>query len=113
MMLNLNEVEKKSSTNIILTKNFLIYFLLIFKLSYFLFYFNKKLCLSLNFFSFEFIHYNQDVSNLSPFLLENKNDSILFLNLFNQKFLFFIIIGFTLLFSMVGSIALCLLKKKN
>ena len=113
MMLHLDEIEKKKTINIIWTKSFLIYFILIFKLSYFILFFNKKLCLSLKKFSFEFIHYNQDINNFYPFFLENRNDSILFLNLFNQKFLFFLIIGFTLLFSMVGSIALCLLKKKN
>ena len=34
-------------------------------------------------------------------------DSIIFLNLFTQKYVFFILIGIILLFSMIGSIVLC------
>ena len=109
MMLQLDKTEK-SITNFDST-NYLIYFLLSFKIICFIFYFSKKLALALCFISFEFVAYNKDIDNYPLFLLENRNDNIIFLSLFSQKFIFFIIIGFTLLFSMVGSIALCLTKK--
>ena len=38
-------------------------------------------------------------------------DSIIFLNLFTQKYYFFLTVGFILLFAMVGAIALCIRKK--
>lgn len=111
MMLRLDSTEKKLGYQSTQSKFFLIYFILAFKLSYFIFFFNKKLCLILNFFSFEFTQYNKDIDIFSHFLLLNKNDATIFLNLFSQQFLFFLIVGFSLLFSMVGSIALCLIKK--
>ena len=114
MMLKLDQSEKQSNYKFTtFSKNYLLYAILGLKLFCFIFFFNKKLCFSLNFFSFEFLKYNKDLNESSFFLFENQNDSIIFLSLFSQKFLFFIIIGFTLLFSMVGSIALCLIKKKN
>jgi NADH:ubiquinone oxidoreductase subunit 6 (subunit J) len=113
MMLKLNQKEKQLNSNFsIFSKNYLIYTILSLKLSCFIFFFNKKLCLSLSFFSFEFLKHNKDINSSSYFLFENQNDVIIFLSLFNQKFLFFIIIGFILLFSMQGSIALCLIKNK-
>lgn len=109
MMLQLDSAEKiKIEPN--LTKYYLIYFVLFIKFAYFILFFNKQLCVSLSLFSFEFTKYNKDVVNFHYFLLNNKNDNIIFLSLFDQKFLFFIIIGFSLLFSMIGSIALCLTK---
>ena len=113
MMLKLNKTEKPGSLPSFskLSKNYLIYVLLIFKLSCFIYFFNKSLSFSLNFFSFEFLKYNKDINNSSFFLFENQNDSIIFLSLFNQNFLFFIIIGFILLFSMIGSISLCVKNK--
>jgi NADH:ubiquinone oxidoreductase subunit 6 (subunit J) len=107
MMLKLNHTEKLF---IKFSNNYLIYVLLVLKLSCFFIYFNKKLCFSISFFSFEFLKYNKDINNSFYFLFENQNDSIFFLNLFSQKFLFFVIIGFILLFSMVSSIALCQTK---
>nr|QFP99048.1 NADH dehydrogenase subunit 6 [Rhizaria sp.] len=112
MMLQINTIEKQVSFNFNLSRYYLIYFIAILKFCSFLFYFNKKLCLSLSLFSFEYIKHNKDIESFSHFLLNNSNDTIIFLSLFSQKFLFFIIIGFTLLFSMVGSIALCLIKNK-
>ena len=112
MMLQLDKVEKQIYFNFYISKQSLIYVILILKLCYFFFYFNKKLCLTLVFFSVEFIKYNKDISSFDHFLLNDSNDNIIFLSLFNQKFLFFIIVGFILLFSMIGSIALSLVKNK-
>ena len=113
MMLKLDQTENESKFKFtIFSKNYLFYVILVLKLCSFIFFFNKKLCFSLSFFSFEFLKYNKDINESSYFLFENQNDNIIFLSLFSQKFLFFIIIGFTLLFSMVGSIALCLIKNK-
>jgi NADH:ubiquinone oxidoreductase subunit 6 (subunit J) len=113
MMLKLDETEKQVNSNFgIPSKNYLLYIILSLKLFLFIYLFNKKLCFSLSFFSFEFLRYNKDINNSSYFLFDNLNDNIIFLSLFSQKFSFFIIIGFTLLFSMVGSIALCLTKNK-
>ena len=113
MMLKLDSAEKYQGSNpIIISKIYLFYILLSLKLSCFIYFFNKKFCFSLSFFSFEFLKYNKDIMNSSYFLFDNQNDSVLFLNLFSQNFLFFVIIGFILLFSMVGSIALCLIKNK-
>jgi hypothetical protein len=113
MMLKLNKIEKKiNSTFSNLSKNYLIYTLLGLKLQCFIFFFNKHLSFSLSFFSFEFLKYNKDINNSSFFLLDNQNDSIIFLTLFNQNFYFFMIIAFVLLFSMIGSISLCVIKNK-
>jgi NADH:ubiquinone oxidoreductase subunit 6 (subunit J) len=113
MMLKLNKTEKRLDSNFSkFSKNYLIYILLSLKLSCFIFFFNKNLSFSLNFFSFEFLKHNKDINNSSFFLFENQNDSIIFLSLFDQNFLFFIVIGFILLFSMIGSISLCVIKNK-
>ena len=113
MMLKLDETEKKLNSNFsIFPKKYLFYIILSLKLCCFIFFFNKKLCFSLSFLSFEFLKHNKDINNSSYFLFNNQNDNVIFLSLFSQKFLFFIIIGFILLFSMIGSIALCLIKNK-
>jgi hypothetical protein len=111
-MLKLNQKEKFNFSFSWFSKNYLIYVLLGLKLSCFIFLFNKKLCFSLSFFSFEFLKHNKDINRSSYFLFDNQNDSIIFLILFSQKFLFFIVIGYVLLFSMIGCIALCLIKNK-
>ena len=108
MMLELDKIEKKSKINF--SKFYVIYFIVYFKLFFFILFFSKKLCLSLSFFSYEFIGYNNDLNIFSQFLINERNDTIVFLSLFSQKFVFFLVIGFSLLFSMVGSIALCLIK---
>ena len=58
-------------------------------------------------FSYEFNTFNNNIYYSFSTLLMIGGDSILFLNLFTQKHLFFILIGIILLFSMVGSIVLC------
>ena len=113
MMLKLDKLDKPKILNTSrVSKHYFVYLIIIVKVFCFIFYFNKKLCLSLNLYSLEFIKYNNDMENFHHFLFNNRNDNIIFLTLFSQKYLFFIIVGFTLLFSMIGSIALCLTKNK-
>ena len=112
MMLQLDKIERKLTFKFDVSKDFLLCLVLILKFSYFIYFFNMKLCLSLTFFSLEFIQYNKDSDICPHFLFLGKSDSIIFLSLFSQKFYFFIIIGFILIFSMIGSIALCLVKNK-
>ena len=112
MMLKLNKEEIQKDFYFVLSSKYYIYILLLLKITLFLFYFNKKLSLSLDSFSYEFLKYNDDLNIFSTRLFQIENDIIIFFNIFTQKYLFFIIIGFILLFSMVGSISLCL-KKKN
>ena len=109
MMLKLDRTENLSFD----LKNCVIYIIIMSKLCCFILFFNKKLCFSLSFFSYEFLKNNKDINNSNYFLFHNQNDAIIFLSLFGQKFLFFIIIGFSLLFSMVGSISLCLINNNN
>ena len=113
MMLQLDKIEKKVNFKFDVSKDFLISLVLILKSCYFIYFFNMKFCVSLTFFSLEFIQYNKDINIYPHFLFLGKSDSIIFLSLFSQKFYFFIIIGFILIFSMVGSIALCLVKNKS
>jgi NADH:ubiquinone oxidoreductase subunit 6 (subunit J) len=113
MMLKLNQTEKLLDSNFsIFYKKYLFYAIFTIKVFLFIYSFNKKLCFSLSFFSFEFLKYNKDIQDSYYFLFDNQNDVIIFLSLFSQKYVFFIIVATTLLFSMVGSIALCLIKNK-
>ncbi len=112
MMLDLDKIEKVSLSFNYSNYHFM-YFILILKFLFFFFFFNKKICVLLSIFSFEYIKYNNDISCFSYFLFNERNDNLIFINLFSQKFLFFIIIGIILLFSMIGSIALCLINKKE
>jgi NADH:ubiquinone oxidoreductase subunit 6 (subunit J) len=64
MMLKLDNIEKQFKSNSsILSKNYLLYIILSLKVSSFIYFFNKKLCLSLSFFSFEFLKHNKDINN--------------------------------------------------
>lgn len=112
MMLRLNEEEIKKNKKFILSVKYFIYIIVLFKISYISLYFNKKLTLSLDTFSYEYIKYNDDLNIFYDLLFKTENDIILFFNIFTQKYFFFLVIGFILLFAMVGSIAICL-KQKN
>jgi NADH:ubiquinone oxidoreductase subunit 6 (subunit J) len=113
MMLQLNEKETTVKESFYLSlNNCFLYVILLIKLSFILFYFNKKLALSMNKFSFEFIKYNTDINLFYKSIFFNSKDINFFLSLFTQKYFFFIIIGIILLFAMIGSISLCL-KSKN
>jgi NADH-quinone oxidoreductase subunit J len=111
MMLKLNKEEIHKDLYFVLSSKYYIYILFLSKIILFLFYFNKKLSLSLDSFSYEFLKYNNDLNIFSTKLFQIENDISIFFNVFTQKYFFFIIIGFILLFSMVGSISLCLKKK--
>ena len=109
MMLELNQDEKKK-----ISFNSLFISLLIFlKLAFILFYFSKQLALTINSFSHEYIKYNEDLDILYHFMKIEINDINFFINLFTQKYFIFIFISIILLFSMMGSIALCIKPKTH
>lgn len=112
MMLQLDKIDWLKLNSNYSTYHF-IYFLFIFKILFFIYFLTHKICIAINFISFEYVIYNKDINIFSNFLFNEKNDSIIFLSLFSQKYLLFITIGFILLLSMVGSIALCLIKKRE
>ncbi len=106
--LNINH-KKKPHTN--LYYHFLFSLLLILKVFFFSFFFNKQLALNINNFSHEYIKYNEDLDILYYFTFIEINDIHFFINLFTQKYVLFITIGILLLFSMIGSITLCIKPK--
>ena len=112
MMLRLNKQEIKKPKNFILSLKYFLYIIIIFKINIILYFFVKKISINLNNISYEFIKYNNDLNIFYDKLFNTENDVILFFNIFTQKFYLFMIIGFILLFAMIGSIALCL-KNKN
>lgn len=115
MMLELNKEEIKKKSLVVLSTKYLLYFICIFKLLFLVMFFNKKLSIMLNSFSYEFLNYNEDLNIFHNSLFKIDNDVILFLNIFTQKYFFFSVIGIILLFAMVGAIALCIgsSSKKN
>ncbi len=110
MMLQLHKDSEESLNSFMYTQNSIVYFILCFKILGFIYYFNKKLSSSLTLVSFEFI---KDTDILVNFIGSSNSDTIHFLGLFSVKMVAFIIVGFVLLFSMVGSIAVCLCKKRK
>ena len=110
MMLQLHKDSEESLNSFMYTQNSLVYFILCFKILGFIYYFNKKLSSSLSLVSFEYI---KDTEVLSNFVGSTSTDTIHFLSLFTVKIVAFVVVGFVLLFSMVGSIAVCLCKKRN
>ena len=112
MMLNLNKQELKNKKKFILSTKYLIYNSILFKLIFFFFFFNKKFAVTINSFSFEYLKYNLDLNIFSNYLFKINNDIFLFSNLFTQKYFSFLIVGIILLFSMIGSIALCIRNNK-
>ena len=66
--------------------------------------------LSLSLFSFD---YFRDIEILASTVRSTESDTIYFISLFSSKALLFIIIGLSLLFSMTGSIAVCLSNSKD
>lgn len=113
MMLPLVNISKYTINNFRFSKYHLIYLFIFLKGGLFFFIFNKKLCFSLNLFTIEYIKYNKDIEEFSLFLLNDTNQSVYFLTIYTQKFIYFLIIAFILFFAMVGSIALCLTKHKK
>ena len=107
MMLQLGKTNSKMIQMSFLSADGVLYILFLFKLIFFIFYFNLKISNFISLFSYEFNNFNHNMyySFSTPLMIGG--DSIIFLNLFTQKYLFFILIGIILLFSMVGSIVLC------
>lgn len=104
MMLQLNTVEIDKSVLFILSSKYLVYAIIIAKLNFYFYFFYKKLVVVLNSFSYEFFVNSDEYLKV---LFSIENDILIFLNIFTQKYFFFLIVGLILLFSMVGSIALC------
>jgi len=102
MMLKLNQLELNNYKIIRFFIYSLIYMLFIIKLHFYLCYFNKHFCIIIDFMTYEYFILNQTKNLL---LL---GDSFVFLNLFTQNVYCFLLVGIILLFSMVGSIALCI-----
>lgn len=103
-MLQLNTVEIDKSVLFILSSKYLVYAIIIAKLNFYFYFFYKKLVVALNSFSYEFFVNSDEYLKV---LFSIENDILIFLNIFTQKYFFFLIVGLILLFSMVGSIALC------
>lgn len=112
MLLQLYKDNKKI-TVCFYFQNYLMYIILCLKFIIFIFFFNKVFCASLDLVSFEYIKYNKDNNLFLNVIWNTGTDTLIFLNLFTTKVFLFFIIGFTLLFAMVGSIAICLNQKKN
>jgi NADH:ubiquinone oxidoreductase subunit 6 (subunit J) len=110
MMLQLHKDSQESLNSFMYTQNSLVYFILCFKILGFIYFFTKKFSSSLSLISFEYI---KDKDIMSNFVGHTGNDTIHFLSLFSVKINIFLIVGFVLLFSMVGSIAVCLSKKRS
>ena len=108
VMLQLNKNDSKMIKMSFLSADGILYFLFGFKLFVFILYFNMKVSNFISLFSYQTIMFNYDISYslVSPLMIGG--DSIIFLSLFTQKYFFFILIGVILLFSMVGSIILCI-----
>jgi NADH:ubiquinone oxidoreductase subunit 6 (subunit J) len=95
----------------LLSADGILYMLFGLKLLFLGYYLNQKVSSVINSISFQFTTFysGSSYSVTNPFLVGG--DSIIFLSLFTQKYYFFILVGFILLFAMVGSIVLCLNQK--
>lgn len=108
MMLQLSKPHSKMIQMSFLSADGILYFLFLFKLLFFIFYFNLKLSTFISLFSYSFNIFNSDnyYSFSDPLMI--CGDSIIFIIIFTQKYFFLIIVGLILLFSMIGSIVLCI-----
>lgn len=100
-MLQLNQCELGEIRKLSFYVYSLLYAIFAVKLNIYLCFFIKKLCILVNFLSSEFAMFNETAG------LTISGDSIIFLNIFTQNSFIFVLVGIILLFSMVGSIALC------
>lgn len=101
LMLQLNQCELGEIRKLSFYVYSLLYAIFAVKLNIYLCFFIKKLCILVNFLSSEFAMFNETAG------LTISGDSIIFLNIFTQNSFIFVLVGIILLFSMVGSIALC------
>jgi NADH:ubiquinone oxidoreductase subunit 6 (subunit J) len=112
MMLDIaKEEESIKVTSFNLSMNLIFYFLLAVKFLYYSFFFNKNLVVGISMISFEFTKYSQDTINYTSSSFYTGSDTIIFLSLFMTKNYLFVFVGLILLFSMFGSIALCVKTK--
>jgi NADH:ubiquinone oxidoreductase subunit 6 (subunit J) len=86
MMLQLNSEELKSSKMVLFSTTNILYLILGIKVIIFLYFFNKKICVSLNLFSYEYIKSNEIINVCTNLSLFSGSDGIIFLSLFSQKF---------------------------
>jgi len=110
MMFQLNKEEIKTRYIFNISSKYLFYFILCIKVIISFIYFNKELIIILNNFSCEFNLYNDDLNIFYNTLFKLHNDIYIYLTIFNQYYFYFILLGIILLFSMIGSISLCLRK---
>jgi len=113
MLLHLDKEELRKNSLSVLTLDNIFYVILFVKLSWYFYFFNQKLWISTVIFSYEFSNFSESfyltsVGNSKISIM----DYTLFMQLFTHKYVNFLIVGIILLFSMVGSISLCI-KKKN
>ena len=86
MMLQINNQELKKPKSFILLKHNLLYLILAIKIILFFYFFNKKICISINLFSYEYFKLSDSINIFSNLSLSMVNDAIIFLSLFSQKF---------------------------
>jgi NADH-quinone oxidoreductase subunit J len=111
MMLELYKEGLQQQFLFVLSIKYLLYYIIIFKSLFIIAFYNKKISIILNITSFEFVIYSHDISIFYNSLFKVSNDAVIFLNIFTQNYYYFLIIGCILLFSMVGSITLCIRQK--
>lgn len=69
--------------------------------------------MSTQFISYEYLPNVSGQISFTTGLLAASGDSNIFLNLFSHKSYFFVVVGLLLLFSMIGSIVLCVKEKSS
>jgi NADH:ubiquinone oxidoreductase subunit 6 (subunit J) len=111
MMLDIAKEESIKVTSFNLSMNSIFYLLLAIKLLYYSFFFNKNLVFGISMISFEFTKYSEATMNFTSSSFYTGSDTIIFLALFMTKNYLFVFVGLILLFSMFGSIALCVKTK--
>jgi NADH:ubiquinone oxidoreductase subunit 6 (subunit J) len=110
MMLQLNKNNSKYLQMSFLSSDGILYTMFAFKLFFFSVYLNRKLSSFIGLLSYQYttFYYESSYSFVNSIFIGG--DSILFLSLFTQKYIFFLLVGTILLFAMVGSIILCINK---
>jgi NADH:ubiquinone oxidoreductase subunit 6 (subunit J) len=106
LALQLKEVYVTPLHNISLVPQML-YFCLLVKVVLVIYCYNIRLVTVINSFSLDYFCNNIAINATPNVLLQVGGDVVVFLHLFTDKSALFILVGFILLFSMVGSIALC------
>jgi len=109
MLLQVNNVVTKKRKDI--SVDVFLYAFILSKCLYFFYFFNKKLSMAtVSIFSGYMPVTSLNITSSISFSSFSRDSSI-FLNLFVYKSYFFIVVGFLLLFSMVGAIVLCIKKQ--